>query len=1009
MKKRLLSLVLIGCVFAGIIPTDILAKDIQQNMIEEGEMRNPQVEDIDEDSEEETKQEDYEENPEGLEENVKSDSPDVTVEEKGEGAEKNEKSAALEAATEAERAKGSDSNEVEELYNGERANYDDPEFVNLLERDFFEKGQQKKAKASYGAIHDERFEGYLIEDGIDVSKWNGDINWGTVAKTQDFVFIRAGYRGTDTGKLMTDSTFTTNMKKAVASGMQVGVYFFSQAVTTAEARQEAQYVLDLVKGYSFDLPIVFDYEFSAGGRLDTANLSKSKHTNNCVAFCEEIEEAGYSPMLYSNYDMLTNHVDGNKITGRGYEIWFARYNSYAGYSGEYTYWQYSSEGKVNGISGNTDLNYHYVLPNVKLDQPELTEISNVSDGIKVSWNKVTGANGYRVYRKQLGSGWETVVAKTTETNFTDESVKSGNHYIYTVRAYRGNYVIASENKYLDTYWSTYDSVGLNLLYLETAKLKSIDNRENGLIVQWDRVEGAEGYYVYRKKDNGSWTIIDTTENLEYIDTNVEEGKTYCYTVRAYAGDIRGYYETDGISTMRLPTSKIKILENVEDGITIKWNKIEGAEGYYVYRKEEGESYTRIAVIKDSQEISYTDTDIKENYGITYEYAIRAYRGSAKGYYVGSSILRFVEIGVPKLRSVTNEKGSMVVSWKEVPGADGYRVYRKTKDTGWSTVKTKTTGTSYTDKSVESGTVYSYTVRAYRGDYNIATDNKYEESYWSNYDTSGISSIYLGNVELISAENSVEGVAVKWNKVTGAEGYRVYRKVPGSSWSLIATTEDTEYVDVEELKGGETYLYTVRAYSGDIKGYYDTKGVSVVKLAATSITALKNREAGVTIYWDEIAGAEGYYVYRKEEGESYTRIAEIKDAAKTNYTDESIRNENGIKYIYAVRAYVNSTRGYYESMETIRLQSNNILRVESIESESVNVEWSRNSAATAYQIYCKSENDKKMITTEDTSALKGRVSGLKKGDTYSIYVRSVKIDSEKEYYSGWSVAKTVKIK
>ena len=139
----------------------------------------------------------------------------------------------------------------------------------------------------------------VLKRGIDVSAWQGTIDWKAVAEDGiDFAIIRAAYRTTGKGVLYKDSCFDANMRGAKAAGIPVGVYIFSQAITVKEALEEADYLLNLVKNYEIDLPLVFDFEYAPGGRLTSA-LGKRLSTDICLAFCERVEAAGYDSMTYS--------------------------------------------------------------------------------------------------------------------------------------------------------------------------------------------------------------------------------------------------------------------------------------------------------------------------------------------------------------------------------------------------------------------------------------------------------------------------------------------------------------------------------------------------------------------------------------------------------------------------------------------------------------------------------------------------------------------------------------
>lgn len=194
--------------------------------------------------------------------------------------------------------------------------------------------------------------------GIDVSKWNGEIDWDKVRNAGvEFAIVRAGYRGSVTGSLVEDPFFAVNMKGAAASGVPVGVYFFTQAVNEVEAVEEASVVLQLVKEYSLDYPIFIDTE-GAGGNGRADGLDAETRTLVCEAFCRTIENAGYKAGVYGSRNWYNNNLYTDRLDN-DYCIWLAEYRSVPLYQGYYQIWQYTSKGKVDGIDGNVDMNISY--------------------------------------------------------------------------------------------------------------------------------------------------------------------------------------------------------------------------------------------------------------------------------------------------------------------------------------------------------------------------------------------------------------------------------------------------------------------------------------------------------------------------------------------------------------------------------------------------------------------------------------------------------------------------
>lgn len=208
---------------------------------------------------------------------------------------------------------------------------------------------------------------YIVDDqvishkGIDVSAHQNVIDWSLVAQDGvEFAFIRVGYRGWGTeGKLKEDDYFVANIEGAQAAGIKVGVYFYSQAITEEEALEEANFVLERIAPYQLDCPVVLDVEkVSNNNNARMNNISLEDCTKHAVLFCQTIENAGYTPMLYYNLQWGVQKLDPALLDQYG--KWFAAYQTddpYYPY--EYKVWQYSSTGSVQGINGNVDLNISF--------------------------------------------------------------------------------------------------------------------------------------------------------------------------------------------------------------------------------------------------------------------------------------------------------------------------------------------------------------------------------------------------------------------------------------------------------------------------------------------------------------------------------------------------------------------------------------------------------------------------------------------------------------------------
>lgn len=204
--------------------------------------------------------------------------------------------------------------------------------------------------------------GQLISHkGIDVSKHQGAIDWQQVAADGvEFAFIRVGLRGYESGLVVLDEQFENNIKGATTNGIKAGVYFFSQATTQEEAVEEANFVLQNIAPYKIECPVVVDVEKVSDSQARMNQISMEQRTANVKAFCDTIAAAGYTPMIYHNMEMATMFLDMAQL--EDYEKWFAYYNNqdfYYPYA--YEVLQYSDKGRINGISGDVDLNISFKL------------------------------------------------------------------------------------------------------------------------------------------------------------------------------------------------------------------------------------------------------------------------------------------------------------------------------------------------------------------------------------------------------------------------------------------------------------------------------------------------------------------------------------------------------------------------------------------------------------------------------------------------------------------------
>ncbi len=194
--------------------------------------------------------------------------------------------------------------------------------------------------------------------GIDVSRYQDKIDWEEVAEDEvDYAFIRLGIRGYTEGEILEDETFETNISGALKNDIDVGVYFFTQAMSEEEAEEEAEFVIESIAPYKVTYPVVIDVEAVTSTNARGNDLTSAERTKYCITFCEKIKEAGYTPMIYGNLKTFMLLLDIEEL--EEYDKWFAYYDDMYYFPYDFKIWQYTNKGKVSGIKGDVDLNISF--------------------------------------------------------------------------------------------------------------------------------------------------------------------------------------------------------------------------------------------------------------------------------------------------------------------------------------------------------------------------------------------------------------------------------------------------------------------------------------------------------------------------------------------------------------------------------------------------------------------------------------------------------------------------
>ncbi len=514
--------------------------------------------------------------------------------------------------------------------------------------------------------HNDTYADYELINGIDVSWWQGG---GRGRKTRnrnsqklqdtgtEFVFVRAASRDTSDASIYEDTTASAHIDGAQANKMNVGLYIFSQAINEDEAVEEADYVLNLIDqyGWNIDMPIVIDREAGRQTkRLTNAKLSKAKETSVVQAFADEITAAGYKAGVYASYSWYNTKMNAGDLSDCA--IWIARYNNtttsnvkqvkkkdskgsyvkdedgnyvmvtpvpYEDVLCDYEFWQYSSSkpSASTGYTGTLDKNFWYKDTNVQTENLKTSKIS--ADSITLTWDDAGDAEGYRVYRYNSETGKYGYLGTVSDTTYTDKNLQAGTEYRYKVRCM---WTIGGNN-----YFGTYSSVVGAATPPAKVENVSVDGQSSTKItLSWDSVSGVSGYRIlqYNSDSDDYEEVASVGADATNLDvTKLIPASVYQFKVQAYKTiDTQTSFgeASDEIVGVTKPGKVKKVkLTTKSSAVTIKWRKADGVTGYQIYRlNTKTKKYEKIATVKGEEKISYKNKKLKK--GSTYSYKVRAY-------------------------------------------------------------------------------------------------------------------------------------------------------------------------------------------------------------------------------------------------------------------------------------------------------------------------------------------------------------------------------------------------
>ena len=566
------------------------------------------------------------------------------------------------------------------------------------------------------------------------------------------------------------------------------------------------------------------------------------------------------------------------------------------------------------------------------------KVSN--DGLLVKWSPIANATSYIIYRYDSLNSEPVAIDTTTANQYLDKNnlVFNGEEindkeavtYYYAIAATMKDgsfvdYVFADENNSCElvcphskmqtvtipasvyapgkTYkvcsvcgYQTKAKV-LNQLAPATPKISDLKNTNKGVSFKWSLVDGAQEYFIYRKTNGGSWKVIDTVDGSvnKYLDSSAKSGTKYQYTVRACGG------EANAANIIATKTTTKSLEWKVDNAYNLYYiERVCFDDGSFEFVAQLPTSSATLSDDLGVKTLKYTDKGLDSKK--SYQYFIRAALFSG---FKASAEIEF--LATIKDLKVSNMDSGITFTCESVKGAKTYKVYRKVKGedsytyigAGKAYKTTDATGKEvtrykFTDTNAEPGVDYIYTAKA--------VDGKNAGGYVKE----GVSIRRLETPKLVKIANSKQGITVTWSKVTGAAGYKVYRKT-ADGWKHIGTVKNVKsnaYLVKDDQAGGLTNAkvntYTVKAYYGDSNSAYVKDGIKILRIQEPKLEGVKSTRSGVYVSWDSVAGAKGYYVYSKTSGGSWKRVGTVEGQSKESFVDKSAKK--GTTYTYTVKAY-----------------------------------------------------------------------------------------------------------
>lgn len=628
-----------------------------------------------------------------------------------------------------------------------------------------------------------------IEKGIDVSKWNGTIDWKKVkADGIDYVIIRGGF-----GNATVDPQFESYIQGASDAGLKIGVYWFSYATSVTKAKEEAAKCLETIAPYrdKITYPVFYDFEYDSVDYAKKLGITITKDLSSKMAdeFLTAIKNAGYITGIYTNKDFGDKYFYEDMLFANN--LWIAQYSSACTYNRPYMMWQYTDKGTINGIGTSSepayfDMNYTYLKP---------TNNQASSNKIDLSSSSVSEISS----KTYTGSAIEPSFTVTLNNKILKENEDYTVTYSNNISIGTAKILIKGIGNYVGEKTITFKIVAptTSKINLSSASVSEISSKS---------YTGSAIKPSVTVKVNGKTLSLNKDYTVTYSNNiSVGTAKILIKGTGNYTGE-----KTITFKIIPKKISKVSLSKKTTNSLTLSWNKLDDVTGYKIYKYDsKSEDYEYLKTIKGASTTSFTDSNLTD--ATVYKYKVRGYKtvdGNAYNGFISNSFAESTKVKtVSNLNLKTRNATSLELSWDKVKNADGYRIYRLDTNTDtYKLVKTinNNTTTSYKHSNLVSATNYYYKVKAFKY---LNGSNRY-----SDYSSRLKATTRPLQPSVILNSTKSKSIKVSWTNISKrATGYEVRMSTSkNGTFNSIGTTTNTSFTKVNLTKG-KTYYFKIRAY------------------------------------------------------------------------------------------------------------------------------------------------------------------------------------------------------